>query len=108
VRFNLILAFVWLAMASVLLVVNGTETPIDGLPPGRQTMTVAVFALVLAAYNFARWGASRAWRNRKPDPPPPPKKRAIDGAGLEYNPELDFTRPDAVGLPGGEKDSLNR
>ena len=95
--YNLIAAFFWLAVGLLLLAVNETDTPIARVPPQFQSMTMAVVALVLAAYNFARWGASRAWGKRKPEPPPPPKKRVIDGAGLQYNPELDFTRPDAVG-----------
>jgi hypothetical protein len=99
---NLILAFVWLVIGLPLAIVNLTGKEIAGIEPGQQGLYVAVLALVLAAYNFARWGASRAYANRTRKPPPV-KKKPVEGQRFEYNPEFDFNRPGPVTLPNDEE-----
>ena len=94
-RFNLILGIMWFLMGAVLLVVNITGKAIDGLPPGRDSLLVGGLAMLLAAYNFLRWWVSRSRRAATPAP----KKKPVDGARLEYNPEFDFTRSGPKTLP---------
>lgn len=100
-RLNLILAFTWLVIGVPLIVVNLTGKEIAGIPPGQYTTLVGAVALVLAAYNFARWGAARAFSKTKVAPPPP-KKKPVEGQRYEYNPEFDFNKPGPVTLPNDE------
>src|SRR5262245_10392825 len=103
VRLNLILAFTWLVIGLPLLAVNLTGKEIAGIPPGQYTTLVGAVALVLAAYNFARWGAARAFSKSKPGSPPP-KKKPAEGQRFEYNPEFDFNKPGPVTLPNDDED----
>jgi hypothetical protein len=102
VQYNLIYAFIWLLIGLPLLFINLTGEEFSGIGPSRQTMMVAIISLVLAAYNFARWGAARAIRRQSPKPLPPVRKKLLDGRRLEYNPEFDFDRPGPVILPSDE------
>lgn len=100
---NLILALIWLLIGAPLLIVNLTGKAISGIGPSQQTMWVAIISLVLAAYNLARWGASRAYARRSPKPLPPARKKPVEGQRLEYNPEFDFNRPGPVTLPNDDE-----
>src|SRR5262245_51697207 len=106
VRLTLILAFTCLVTSLPLLAVNGNATEIAGIPPGQYTTLVGAVALVLAAYNFARWGAARAFSKSKPAPPPP-KKKPVEGQRYEYNPEFDFNKPGPVTLPNDDESPKN-
>ncbi len=98
-RLNLILAFTWLVIGLPLAAVNLTGKEIAGIQPSQYSMLVGTVCLVLAAYNFARWGASRAFSKSKSTPTPiPPRKKPPEGQRFEYNPEFDFSRPGPVTL----------
>ncbi len=101
-QYNLIYTFIWLLIGLPLLIVNLTGKEFSGIGPSRQTMMVAIISLVLAVYNLARWGATRAFRRQASKPQPPVRKKPIEGRRLEYNPEFDFDRPGPVTLPSDE------
>jgi hypothetical protein len=103
VQYNLIYTFIWLLVGLPLLALNLIGKEFSGIGPGRETMTVAIISLVLAAYNLARWGVSRAYASRSPKPLPPARKKPVEGQRLEYNPEFDFNRPGPVTLPNDDE-----
>jgi hypothetical protein len=92
-KFNLFVGLFWLLTGCGLLAVHYTAGPVAGMQSG-QVVFVGVFALVLAAYNFVRWWAGRVSAKSRNSPQPPPRKRPVDEVPKEYNPELDFTRPE--------------
>ncbi len=87
---NLLLAFFWVFIAIVLLAIKVSGRG-DLLGDGPNLNIGLVLAGLLTAYNLVRWWASRM--NRRP-PPAPPRRRHVDEPPPEYNPALDFTRPD--------------
>lgn len=87
---NLFIGLFWLVLGLGLIFIPGFQAwtirgTQDVNPP--NGLSIGWLAIVLAAYNFLRWGLwYRAQRpRREPDSGPPPQPR-------EYHPEFDFTK----------------
>ncbi|MFL5340810.1 MAG: hypothetical protein ACJ8F7_11735 [Gemmataceae bacterium] len=86
-RYNLILGVFWLLVGVGLIVAYLTGYELLGL---ERHPIIGMFAILLAAWNFARLSFSGWMSARRSPPPEPPKRRPVEPA--EYNPSFDFTR----------------
>src|SRR5262249_23448078 len=91
-HFNLILGCFWLLLGGAILLWRGLDPDRNARMGGLNMTCLAVGALALAIYNMARWWLMRPrpetdWLGRTFPPRQPPKV-------IEYNPELDFTKPE--------------
>ena len=96
-NYNLILAAIWLFLAVLLL------APEDAIAPklaknlgGPLKLPVAILALVLTAYNIARWWSFRSLSRGRTTPAQNPlaPRRDLEGEEYERNPEFDFLSED--------------
>src|SRR5262245_2530004 len=93
-RVNVMMGIFWLSLGGTLLGAHLLGKEIPGVRPDRGAF-IGVFAMVLAAYNFGRWWASRVReKSRAAAAGEPPKKRPVERSA-EYHPEFDFNRNDS-------------
>jgi hypothetical protein len=82
-----------------LLVMNATEKPMIGLQPSQWTLALGVIATAMGLFRL--WTAATMYRKSKP--PALTRRRRVEGASLEYNPEFDFNRPGPQSIPTDEE-----
>ncbi|MFO0965652.1 MAG: hypothetical protein U0793_08725 [Gemmataceae bacterium] len=93
-HFNLILGLFWLLLGGAILVWRFVDPERNARMGGLNMTFLGIGALALAIYNGARWWLLRPrprpetdWLGRTFPPRQPPKV-------VEYDPDLDFTKPE--------------
>jgi hypothetical protein len=92
-RANLVLGLFWLCLGVGLIAAHYAGYKRFGIDSD-LTPLLGLVAVVLGAWKLVRWWANRVsakTRNYRPAPPP---KRRIEDRPNEYNPDLDFSRPE--------------
>lgn len=100
-NFNLFLGLIWLLVGAGILIWSAVDPEAAARMPRYNMTLLGVGALALALYNGVRWRFSKArqqeidWMGRRFPPRKPPRV-------VEYNPELDFNKPDVQDAPAAE------
>ena len=97
--FNVFLGFFWLCAGAALLFVHFTGRQVMHLREDAAGM-LGMLALLLSAYNFVRWWAARASRRARMNEMRRDSRAPRESeAHTEYDPALDFTKPDSPEPP---------
>jgi hypothetical protein len=97
---NLVLALVWLLLGIGAILWSMIDPERNARMTGLNLTYLSIGAFVLCLYNLVRWWFTRSRRGMTwPSRFPPRKPPRV----LEYDPNLDFSRPEAKEAPKDEK-----